>query len=436
MPWGRIAMKFLWICAAHIGVCFTSLCHAEGKPPSFNVLILHENGIHKNDAMVMKKLFSAIGKAIGAPTNIVCMRNNKVSPIKMNQWVSKIHENSTAIIYYSGSNPKNPTYNGEWPLISIDDDDDLYCHPPRLSLILVDCYNKCIDVHTLPHRPCISSVKKLKDAQSSTVIKNIWKQKQGSLLICSNRQGEHSYGMILNKKKKKAIGVFTEALLTYFAGQGKSLPIKLSELGSAVHNHILQNTRCTPTMQSSKHKTALTGDGFQVYENTELSYCARKGTIILNNVNFKDHLMGFKGTVQATNSTINSINITGTVQATNSTIDSLSVTGTIDLKNCAVNRFMRINGALSASNTDFHCGIEATSQKITLIGCNVKSGITMNGIFPEPQVIELQDNCNVWNITVNHTRKGNGEVWLYPNSIITGKVWGATVIKKEDSTTK
>jgi hypothetical protein len=244
-------MRFSVLFVMNICLCSLSMCHAEGSSSSFRVLIVHEKdiarGMHEIDAKDMKKTFKSVADAVKRPIYITQMECGKASFNKIRKWCSTITPFDTAIVYYSGSNQENSEYNGTWPLIKIGRRSipvdriahKVYSQKARLSLIFVDCYNQCLKPNDILRRFYGHPLQKIKKKPIRQKMRNIWLFEKGSLMMCSNRNGEKGYGIILGKRK---FGAFTESLLYAIVNwtHGYGDVLKLSNFPQMINSHMLQ----------------------------------------------------------------------------------------------------------------------------------------------------------------------------------------------------
>ena len=266
-------MRFLWLFIVQLSLCSMSMCHAGGCMPSFRVLIIHEKGsakgLHEKDAKNIKKTFTSIAGAIGWPILLTEMDCSGATVRKIRKWCSTIKGLDTAVLYYSGPNSENSMYKGSWPLATIGGHsvpvnqiaNEVHSKGARLSLVFGDCYNTCFDARATIRRYFGSPLKKVKEKWLVRRLRDVWLSENGSLTMSSNKQGDKSYGMILNKKKGCVFGVFTEALLMHIGARGNGRPplARLSELPNAIHDHIVLDSCFTPTRQCSVHQSSITG---------------------------------------------------------------------------------------------------------------------------------------------------------------------------------
>ena len=121
--------------------------------------------------------------------------------------------------------------------------------------------------------------------------------------------------------------------------------------------------------------------------------------------------------------------INGNLQANTSSLTALTVNGRAELSDSSIQGKTKINGFLLADHTKFNEEISCYSQRIVLSAC-LTSSITVreDGGYHETQVIELKDGTKV-NGSIEF-KSGNGEIWLFAGSEITGEVLGAKIIKK------
>jgi hypothetical protein len=256
-------MRFSWVLVLQLCVGSMSSCYASEQAPSFHALVIYEKGtaqgLHEEDAGNMEKTFSSIAKAIGREARITKMKTRQASMRTIKKWCSKIKSRDIAVLYYSGSNPGDNRYHGQWPLISTGNTcepfDDvakkIHSQKAKLSLAFADCYNTVFTATGFARRIYGAPLKKVRNKQLVKKLKRIWLSKKGTLTMSSNAHGEVSYGMILNKNSR--FGVFTEALLLRMGGREcyRLWPIWLTRLPDVVHDHIIEDSDFTPKEQLS-----------------------------------------------------------------------------------------------------------------------------------------------------------------------------------------
>jgi hypothetical protein len=261
----EVSMRFSWLFILQL--CVGSISSYAGeRSPLFHALVIYEKGtaqgLHEEDAGNMEQTFGSIAKAIGRKARITKMKTCRVSMRAIKKWCSKIKSRDIAVLYYSGSNPGDNRYRGQWPLISMGSThepfDDvakkIHSKKAKLSLAFADCYNTTFVATGFTHRIYGSSLRKVQDKHLIKKLKRIWLSEKGTLTMCSNAHGEVSYGMIMNKNSR--FGVFTEALLLRMGGIGcsgynRSRPIWLTRMPNAVHESIVKETGIIPKEQRS-----------------------------------------------------------------------------------------------------------------------------------------------------------------------------------------
>jgi hypothetical protein len=238
-------MRFLASFVTYVCVCSISMCYAGGITPSFRVLIVHEkgtaHGMHEIDAKDMKKTFKSVADAIKWPIYVTQMECSKTSLGKIRKWCSTITPLDTTVVYYSGPNLENHMYNGSWPLIKIGKnsiDVDQMAHmvrlrKARLSLVFVDCYNKCLKPNNIIRRFYGHPLEKIKKKKIRQKMKSVWLSEKGFLTMCSNKNGAESYGVFVGRNK---FGAFTEALLLAISGWTDECA-DVCEMSSRTHGH-------------------------------------------------------------------------------------------------------------------------------------------------------------------------------------------------------
>jgi hypothetical protein len=121
--------------------------------------------------------------------------------------------------------------------------------------------------------------------------------------------------------------------------------------------------------------------------------------------------------------------VNGSLRADNSEMTELQVNGQAVLKNCLVRGNVVINGFLNAEDSKFYEGLSVSSQKTVFSNCSVASlRIRDTSSYGSVQIVELHKGTKINGPIVIDS--GNGEVWLFSNSEVTGDVVGAKVIKK------
>jgi hypothetical protein len=258
----EVRMRFSWIFVLQL--CVGSISSYAGeRSPLFHALVIYEKGtaqgLHEKDAKNMEQTFGSIAKAIGRKARITKMKTRQASMRTIKKWCSKIKSRDIAVLYYSGSNPGDNRYHGQWPLISTGSThepfDDvakkIHSKKAKLSLAFADCYNTVFTATGFARRIYGAPLKKIKGKQLIKKLKHIWLSKKGTLTMCSNAHGEVSYGMILNKNSR--FGVFTEALLLRMGGceRHRFWPIWLTSMPNAVHDSIIKETGIIPKEQNS-----------------------------------------------------------------------------------------------------------------------------------------------------------------------------------------
>jgi hypothetical protein len=258
----EVRMRFSWIFVLQL--CVGSiLSYASEQTPLFHALVIYEKGtaqgLHEEDAGNMERTFGSIAKAIGRKARITKMKTHQASMRTIKKWCSKIKSRDIAVLYYSGSNPGDNSYRGQWPLIPAGSTCEpfdkvakkIHSKKAKLSLAFADCYNTVFTATGFVRRFYGSPLKKVQDKQQVKRLKRIWLSQKGALTMCSNAHGEVSYGMILNKNCR--FGVFTEALLLRMGGNGRprSRLLWLTSMPNAVHDSIIKETGIIPKEQRS-----------------------------------------------------------------------------------------------------------------------------------------------------------------------------------------
>lgn len=123
------------------------------------------------------------------------------------------------------------------------------------------------------------------------------------------------------------------------------------------------------------------------------------------------------------------VSVSGSLHAEESVIGGIQGNGQVDLKNCLIDGTTTVNGSLNADNTKFQKELSVASQRITLRTCSIDSLIVreVQG-YNGAQVIDLRGGTKVTGPIL--VESGNGEIWLSPNSEISGQVSGAKIYRK------
>lgn len=123
------------------------------------------------------------------------------------------------------------------------------------------------------------------------------------------------------------------------------------------------------------------------------------------------------------------VTVNGSFTASKAVLNSLEVNGQVTLKKCSVNGETVVNGGLVATATKFGSEVSVASPKITFDGCSVASLRVRGGVFLSgKQIVELRGGTHIDGPVV--VESGNGEIWVFSGSKVSGTVEGAQVIQK------
>lgn len=124
-----------------------------------------------------------------------------------------------------------------------------------------------------------------------------------------------------------------------------------------------------------------------------------------------------------------SVNVNGRLEATNSKIASANINGHSFFSNCTIENKSTVNGSIKSVGSKFFNLLSVSSERVCLESSFVdKLDIRQVNGFTGIQVVELRNGSQI-NSSV-HFESGQGEIWLYDESKITGSVVGANVIHK------
>lgn len=132
--------------------------------------------------------------------------------------------------------------------------------------------------------------------------------------------------------------------------------------------------------------------------------------------------------------------VSGSVDAEDVSVGAAKISGSLSIKNSTISGPVKVGGGLDAKKTTFNDIIDVSSNKMVFSDSSThsitvrktNSSFTLFGWSPfdvqKEQVVELRDGTMVnGSITFE---SGQGKVYVYGNSKITGTVKGGIVIKK------
>lgn len=137
------------------------------------------------------------------------------------------------------------------------------------------------------------------------------------------------------------------------------------------------------------------------------------------------------GTVKLNGTTIlDRLKITGNLITLKASLPSVNAVGDVQLSETKIKEQMNVIGSLRASQSIFEkqlsfLGQRATFSKCTLCDIAVERDLAFKG----KQIIELKDKTFVDGSI--EFQKGNGEVWVYPGSRISGAITGGKIVRKQ-----
>jgi hypothetical protein len=220
-------MRFLRGLIIGLLAAFCGLHGGEKVPkPSFHVLVVYQASVsklHRIDALNIKKSFKNIARSIRSPINLKMVEQREWASGRVLKWAKRIRSTDIAVVYYSGPQAENPGYEGSWPSIYLPTKlgskiipiealpRALICSKPKLSVVIADCYDTVVQSDLGPRRPVGMPFKKTRNLHRVAKLRKIWLQSEGTLTLCSHRNGERGYGIILDHRYRG--GIFTEALL-------------------------------------------------------------------------------------------------------------------------------------------------------------------------------------------------------------------------------
>jgi hypothetical protein len=223
--------------------------------------------MHECDAKDVTQSFQSIAEVMNVPMQITELECNNTSMPQIRKWCSKIEKKDTAVMYYSGPNPKKAFYKGHWPLITIGKSalpvgkvaKEIHSKKARLSLIFVDCYNKFYVINGIERRTYGTPLEPVIGTRLRKKVRNLWMSAHGTLTLCSKKQGKLSYGTVIEGGKT---GTFTESLLMAIDGGIRGYYphlIKLSDFPSLIRRRMKmfplnRGKKQLPFYQSTLHE--------------------------------------------------------------------------------------------------------------------------------------------------------------------------------------
>lgn len=136
------------------------------------------------------------------------------------------------------------------------------------------------------------------------------------------------------------------------------------------------------------------------------------------------------GTLKLQGTTISSLlKITGNLSASNAHLHQVEAVGNVSLINTSVAQEVDIIGTVKAVDSTFEKPISFLGQKGTFSKCRL-AGVTIqkDHAFKGTQILELKNSTQVSGPIV--FEGGEGKVFLYSGSKVTGSVTGGVVIRK------